>query len=184
MVIMKTIHLCTLFVCVIALLAGCGTAQRGLKSETAKRLFGLWEVKAIHNSNEGGYKKVPHGMFKLIVNDGRFVNFMTTDEGAMITVDGKYRLVGDSLYIEEIDHSFNRSQIGKDNPLILRLSGPRFMYLKWFQAVDEFGNNQNQWVEEIWQRLELEDMEVSRVDLEQELRALVKDPNVVKKVID
>jgi len=25
---------------------------------------------------------------------------------------------------------------------------------------------------------------VSRVDLEQELRALVKDPNVVKKVID
>ena len=102
----------------------------------------------------------------------------------MITVDGKYRLVGDSLYIEEIDHSFNRSQIGKDNPLILRLSGPRFMYLKWFQAVDEFSNNQNQWVEEIWQRLELEDMEVSRVDLEQELRALVKDPNVVKKVID
>ncbi len=32
--------------------------------------------------------------------------------------------------------------------------------------------------------MELEDMEVSRVDLEQELRALVKDPNVVKKVID
>ncbi|MPM63120.1 hypothetical protein SDC9_110000 [bioreactor metagenome] len=109
---------------------------------------------------------------------------MTTAEGAMITVDGTYRLVGDSLYIEEIDHSFNRTQIGKDNPLNLKLSGHKFMYLRWFQAVDEFGKNQNQWVEEIWQRVELEDMEVSRIDLEQELRALVRDPEVVKKVIN
>ncbi len=181
---MKTKIFYSLFVCVIALLTGCGTAQKGLKSETAKRLFGLWEVKAIHNSNEGGYKKMPHGMFKMIIDDGRFVNFMTTEEAAMITVDGTYRLVGDSLYIEEINHSFNRTQVGKDNPLNLKLSGPRFMYLRWFQAVDEFGENQNQWVEEIWQRVELEDMEVSRIDLEQELRALVKDPEVVKKVMN
>ncbi len=181
---MKTKIFYSLFVCVIALLTGCGTAQKGLKSETAKRLFGLWEVKAIHNSNEGGYKKIPHGMFKMIIDDGRFVNFMTTEEAAMITVDGTYRLVGDSLYIEEINHSFNRTQVGKDNPLNLKLSGPRFMYLRWFQAVDEFGENQNQWVEEIWQRVELEDMEVSRIDLEQELRALVKDPEVIKKVMN
>ena len=98
---MKTKIFYSLFVCVIALLTGCGTAQKGLKSETAKRLFGLWEVKAIHNSNEGGYKKMPHGMFKMIIDDGRFVNFMTTEEAAMITVDGTYRLVGDSLYIEQ-----------------------------------------------------------------------------------
>ena len=123
-------------------------------------------------------------MFKMIIDDGRFVNFMTTEEAAMITVDGTYRLVGDSLYIEEINHSFNRTQVGKDNPLNLKLSGPRFMYLRWFQAVDEFGENQNQWVEEIWQRVELEDMEVSRIDLEQELRALVKDPEVIKKVMN
>ena len=181
---MKTKLFYSVFVCVIALLTGCGTAQKGLKSETAKRLFGLWEVKAIHNSNEGGYKKMPHGMFKMIIDDGRFVNFMTTERGAMITVDGTYRLVGDSLYIEEIDHSFNRTQVGKDNPLNLKLSGPKFMYLRWFQAVDEFGENQNQWVEEIWQRVELEDMEVSRIDLEQELRALVKDPEVIRKVMN
>lgn len=181
---MKTKLFYFAFVCVIALLTGCGTAQKGLKSETASRMFGLWEVKAIHNSNEGGYKKMPHGMFKMIIDDGRFVNFMTTAEGAMITVDGTYRLVGDSLYIEEIVHSFNRTQIGKDNPLNLKLSGHKFMYLRWFQAVDEFGKNQNQWVEEIWQRVELEDMEVSRIDLEQELRALVKDPEVIKKVIN
>jgi hypothetical protein len=120
----------------------------------------------------------------MIIDDGRFVNLMTTAGGAMITVDGTYRLVGDSLYIEEINHSFNRTQVGKDNPLNLKLSGPKFMYLRWFQAVDEFGENQNQWIEEIWQRVELEDMEVSRIDLEQELRALVKDPEVIKKVMD
>lgn len=181
---MKTKLFYSALVCVIALLTGCGTAQKVLKSETAKRMFGLWEVKAIHNSNEGGYKEVPHGMFKMIIEDGRFVNFMTTDKGSMITVDGTYRLIGDSLYIEEINHSFNVTQIGKDNPLNLKLSGHKFMYLRWFQAVDEFGENQNQWIEEIWQRVELEDMEVNRVDLEQELRALIKDPEVIRKVID
>ena len=181
---MKTKLFYSLFVCVLALLTACGTSQKGLKSATAKRLVGLWEVKAVHNSNEGGYKEMPHGMFKMISDDGKFFNFMTTSKGAMITVDGKYRLVGDSIYIEEINHSFNRTQIGKDNPLNLKLAGMNFMYLKWFQAVDEFGENQNRWVEEIWQRVEIEDMEVSRIDLEQELKHLVKDPEVIKKVID
>ncbi len=63
----------------------------------------------------------------------------------MITVDGTYRLPGDSLYLEEIDHSFNRTQVGKDNPLNLKLSGPRFMYLRRFQAVDEFGENRQRY---------------------------------------
>ena len=181
---MKTKLFYAALICVIALLTGCATSQKGLKSATAKRLFGLWEVKAVHNSNEGGYKEMPHGMFKMIIEDGRFVNFMTTDKGAMITVDGTYRLVGDSLYVEEINHSFNRTQIGKDNPLNLKLAGNNFMYLRWFQAIDETGKSQNQWVEEIWQRVTMEDMEVSRVDLEQELRALVKDADVIRKVMD
>lgn len=181
---MKTKLFYSVLVCVIALLTGCGTVQKGLKSETAKRLFGLWEVKAIHNSNEEGYKKMSHGMFKMIIDDGRFVNFMTTEKGSMITVDGTYTLVGDSLYIEKINHSFNKTQVGKDNPLNLKLSGSKFMYLRWFQAVDEFNKNQNQWVEEIWQRVELEDMEVSRVDLEQELRTLVTDPEVIRKIMN
>ncbi|MDO5524305.1 MAG: DUF4488 domain-containing protein [Bacteroidia bacterium] len=181
---MKTRLFYAAFICVIALLTGCGTAQKGLKGSTAKQLLGLWEVKAVHNSNEGGYKEMPNGMFKMILDNGRFINFMTTPKGAMITVDGTYRLVGDSIYIEEIDHSFNASQIGKDNPLNLKLSGNKFMYLRWFQAVDEFGENQHQWVEEIWQRVEIEDMEVSRIDLEQELRRLVKDPEAIRQVIN
>ncbi len=58
------------------------------------------------------------------------------------------------------------------------------MYLRWFQAVDEFGKDQNQWVEEIWQRVELEDMEISRFELEQELRTLIRDAELIKKIID
>lgn len=165
------------------LLVGCGTSKKGLKSETAQRMFGLWEVKAVHNSNEDGYKRMPRGMFKMICEDGRFFNFMTTEKGAMITVDGKFRLDGDSIYTEEIRHSFNRTQIGKDNPLHLRLAGAKFLYLRWFQAVDEFGTDQNRWVEEIWQRVEIEDMEVSRVDLEQELRIIIQDQRAIKEVI-
>lgn len=166
-----------------ALTPGCGASKKGLKSATAKRLYGLWEVKAVHNSNEDGYKRMPRGMFKMILEDGRFFNFMTTEKGAMITVDGTYRLDGNNLYTEEINHSFNRTQIGKDNPLHLRLTGDKFMYLRWFQAIDEFGTDQNRWIEEIWQRVEIEDMEVSRIDLEQELRLLLKDSDA-KEVIE
>lgn len=165
------------------LLIGCATSQKGLKSATSKRLFGLWEVKAVYNNNEDGYKRMPQGMFKMICEDGRFFNFMTTDKGALITVDGKFRLDGDSIYTEEINHSFNRSQIGKDNPLNLRLGGHKFMYLRWYQALDEYGESQNRWIEEIWQRVEIEELEVSKVDLEQELRTILQDQKAIKEVI-
>ncbi len=46
------------------------------------------------------------------------------------------------------------------------------MYLRWFQPIDEFGVERNRWVEEIWQRVLIEDLEVSNVDLRQELRTL------------
>ncbi len=169
---------------VLILFTACGASQKTYKSARAKQLHGLWEVKAVHNSNEDGYKRMPRGMFKMIFEDGRFVNFMTTEKGAMITVDGTYRLDGNDIYTEEINHSFNVTQIGKDNPLELKLTGGKFMYLRWYQAVDEFGTDQNRWVEEIWQRVEIEDMEVSQIDLEQELKLLVKDPDAIKEVIE
>ena len=63
------------------------------------------------------------------------------------------------------------------------MAGPRFMYLRWFQAVDEFGTSQNQWIEEIWQRVEIEDLDVTKVDLEQELRLILKDQKAIRAVI-
>lgn len=173
----------TFFCLLLSLLVGCGTSQKGLRSATAKRMFGLWEVKAIYNNNEDGYKRMPNGMFKMVCEDGRFFNFMTTDKGALITVDGKFTLKGDSIYTEKINHSFNQSQIGKDNQLHLRLEGPTFMYLRWFQEVDEFGESQNQWIEEIWQRVQIEELEFSKVDLEQELKLILQDQRVIHEII-
>lgn len=177
-------YLTVLFSLIILLTTGCGASKKSYRSAKAKQIHGLWEVKAVHNSNEDGYKRMPRGMFKMILEDGRFFNFMTTESGALITVDGTYRLDGDHIYTEEINHSFNVTQIGKDNPLELKLTGDKFMYLRWYQAIDEFGTDQNRWVEEIWQRVEIEDLEVSRIDLEQELRTLVKDPGAIKEVIE
>lgn len=166
----------------IAFFAGCGSFQRVLDGDTAaERIIGLWEVKAIHHSDGVGYKVIPSGMFKMIFDDGRFMNFMSTAQGAIITVDGTYRLEG-NLYMEEIENSFNKSQEGKDNPLNIKLTHKNFMYLRWFQPVDEFGVTQNRWVEEIWQRVGIEDLEVSNVDLRQELRQLLDNEEVIKEV--
>lgn len=170
--------------CLLIFFAGCGASQRVSKNATAQRLVGLWEVKAIHNSDEGGYKETPHGMFKMVLPEGRFVNFMSTEKGAIITVDGTYRMVGDTIYVEEIVNSFNKTQEGKDNPLSLKLSNDNFMYLRWFQPIDEFGVRRDRWVEEIWQRVLIQDLEVSNVDLKQELRQLINDDKVIQQVVE
>lgn len=169
-------------VCLFTLSAGCSTLKYGMNSE-ADTIIGLWEVKAIHNSDEAGYEITPPGMFKMIQTDGRFTNFMSTSDGAIITVDGAYTLNGD-LYTESIINSFNKSQEGKDNLLQIKMSHENFMYLRWFQPIDELGVVQNRWVEEIWQRIVIEELEVSNVDLRQELRQLLDDEELIKKVVD
>ena len=181
--IMKATVSYLLFLCLLALAAGCGTSQRGMSDQKAERMIGLWEVKAIHNNNESGYKETPQGMFKMISSDGTFMNFMSTEKGAIITVDGAYRLEGD-IYTEEIVHSFNKSQEGKHNPLQVKLSQGNFMYLRWFQPIDEFGMVQNRWIEEIWQRVRIEDLEESNINLRQELRTLLSNEEVINQMID
>jgi len=171
-----------LLLLVISTAIGCGSSRRAAMDQAA-RLNGLWEVKAIHNSDEPGYNVTPPGMFKMIFHDGRFMNFMSTKEGAIITVDGTYQLAGD-IYTEEIVHSFNKSQEGKHNPLQLKMSQQHFMYLRWFQPVDEFGVERNRWIEEIWQRVRIEDLEVSHVDLLQELRSLQVNEEVIEKMME
>lgn len=170
-------------VCLVALATSCGTSRQGARSSAADRLIGLWEVKAVHNSDEPGFKEMPKGMFKMIFPNGQFMNFMSTKDGAIITVNGTYRLAG-NVYTEEIVHSFNRSQIGIDNPLNLMLSGEHFMRLRWFQPIDEFGERQDRWIEEIWQRVQIKDLEVSGHDLRSELRTILRDEEAIKKVID
>lgn len=170
------------FVGLLVLHISCGASRAGT-SRNVESILGLWEVKAIHNSDYAGYKETPRGMFKMVFRDGKFMNFMSTDEGAIITVDGSYALKGD-VYTEKIVNSFNASQKGKDNHLQIKLSNKNFMYLRWFQPIDEFGVERNRWVEEIWQRVLIEDLEVSNVDLRQELRTLLTDEEVINKVVD
>ncbi len=172
-----------MLVCMLTFAAGCGATRSSGEGRTADKIIGLWEVKAIHNSNESGYMETSPGMFKMIFPNGMFINFISTDEGAIITVDGTYKLKGD-IYTEEIVNSFNKSQEGKDNPLQVKLSHENFMYLRWFQPIDEFGVAQNRWIEEIWQRVRIEDLEVSNVDLRQELRQLLDNEEVIEKVVE
>jgi|SRR5690554_1579902 len=170
------------FLATLTLLTACHITRTSVSSSLENRILGLWEVKAIHNSDESGYKETPPGMFKMVFKDGTFMNFMSTDDGAIITVDGSYAINSD-IYTENIINSFNKSQEGKANHLNIKLSNENFMYLRWFQPIDEFGVVQNRWIEEIWQRVLIEDLEVSNVDLRQELRSLLYDDEVIKKVI-
>ncbi len=180
---MKTVVRWLLLICLFGVVTACSSSRHGVSSRSVAHIIGLWEVKAIHNSNELGYKEIPPGMFKMIMPGGEFMNFMSTDNGAIITVDGTYSLNGD-VYTESIVNSFNVTQEGKDNPLEIKMTHNNFMYLRWYQPIDEFGVVQNRWVEEIWQRVRIEDLEISNVDLRQELSTLLDDEDLIKKVVD
>ncbi len=181
--IMKNFISLFVLISLFSLHSSCGTNRTVSNRSVEDRIIGLWEVKAIHNSDEEGYEETPPGMFKMVFKDGMFMNFMSTEEGAIITVDGSYEVKGD-VYTEKIVNSFNVSQKGKDNNLQVKLSNENFMYLRWFQPIDEFGVVRNRWIEEIWQRVLIEDLEVSNVDLQQELRSLLNDEEVIKKVVN
>lgn len=180
---MKTKYLFSI-IALIAFITACSTPKIAMKNDVANRIVGLWEVKAEHRSDVPGYKEMPHGMYKMVMDNGRFFNFMSKNTGSIITVDGSYFLTGDSIYTEKIEHSFNKSQTGMDNPLFIKLSKDKFMYLRWFQAIDEFNKQQNRWIEEIWQRVDIERMESSAFDLRQELRTIVEDKSVIDQILE
>ena len=94
-----------LLIGLFALQISCGKTKSSVSGDV-ENILGLWEVKAIHNSDEAGYKETPQGMFKMIMEQGKFMNFMSTDKGAIITVDGSYDLNG-NIYTEKIVNSFN-----------------------------------------------------------------------------
>ena len=72
---MKTTTAFFALIGIVTFFAGCGSAQQvSLSDPAVERIVGLWEVKAIHNSDEAGYKVIPSGMFKMIFDDGRFMN--------------------------------------------------------------------------------------------------------------
>lgn len=179
---MKAKYLFSIIV-LIAFIAACSTPKIAMKNDISNRLVGLWEVKAEHRSDSPGYKEMPRGMYKMVMDNGRFFNFMSKDAGSIITVDGTYFVTGDTIYTERIEHSFNKSQTGMDNPLFLKLSKDNFMYLRWFQAIDEFNQQQNRWIEEIWQRVEIEKVESSAFELRQELRSILEDQKVIDQIL-
>jgi hypothetical protein len=43
---------------------------------------------------------------------------------------------------------------------------------------------QNRWIEEIWQRVRIEDLEESNINLRQELRTLLSNEEVINQMID
>ena len=179
---MKNLTSLFLLIGLFVLLISCGTTRSSVSGDV-ENIWGLWEVKAIHNRDEVGYKETPQGMFKMIMKQGKFMNFISTSKGAIITVDGSYDLNGD-VCTKKIVNSFNSSQVGKDYLLQIKLSNKNFMYVRWFLPIDEFGIERNRWVEEIWQRVLIEDLEVSNVDLRQELRTLLTDEEVIKKIVN
>lgn len=139
------------------LLCFISTVKAQSKTEIKKNVLeGIWMLKAEKKSNnlEMGYIPSPPATFKIISSDGKFINFSTRGNNAVIGTDGLCHIESDSIYIETIERSVIPSLVGKNNKLIYKLNNNK-LFLKFYLEKNSINQTVNIWIEEIWEKIEM-----------------------------
>lgn len=84
-----------------------------------KKIVGIWQqLNPRRTVNPEGMKLVKVPVYKLLTQDGQFMNMVLNGEQGGITVSGTYEIQNDSTIIENIDkHVFSPELIGQKNSL-------------------------------------------------------------------
>lgn len=85
-------------------------------------LTGIWELKKTKDG-QGQIQDIPIGAYKLFSNDGKFSNMRITNQGAILTHEGIFKIDGASKYAENVLDKTTGFYIDeKQTNLIYRLS--------------------------------------------------------------
>ena len=77
-----------------------------------KPLTGIWELKKTKNG-QGNLLDVPIGAYKLFTNDGKFSNMRITQNGAILTHGGIFKIDSNNNYIENVQDNIVSSKLEK-----------------------------------------------------------------------
>lgn len=87
-----------------------------------KPLTGIWELKK-SKDGQGYMHDLTIGAYKLFTNDGKFSNMRLTEEGAILTHEGIFKIDNNGNYSENVADKTTGSYIGeKQTNLTYKLS--------------------------------------------------------------
>ena len=135
-----------------------GMLAQTVKKEAPTTLTGVWQMCFYRSSSPDipGELKTGNSL-KILSDDGRFINLVMMNQGAIIIGYGTYRINSEKSYTEVVKKNIHLPQLeGVENELFYEFSDDKkIMYLKFFVKKDINGNEVDSWVHEIWKRVEM-----------------------------
>lgn len=140
------------FVAAMAMSLSVALAQEKKQSS----LNGVWQMCFYRSSSPDlpGELKTGNSL-KILSEDGRFVNLVMMNQGAIIIGYGSYKVNPNSSFTEIVKKNIHLPQLeGQENELFYEFSDDGdTMFVKFFLKKDINGNEVDSWVHEIWKRV-------------------------------
>lgn len=124
------------------------------------KMSGAWVMQGMRVAGAQSFSKTPPAFYKVFHKDGNFINFSLDSREAKATAEGKYKRISDTLYEETIEHTIRDGMQGKVNKLKYVFKDYNTLYIQWYNE------NNNNWIEEWWQRITLADKESTASQLQ------------------
>lgn len=129
-----------------------------VKEKNPSQLNGVWQMCFYRSSSPDVPGELKTGnSLKILSDDGRFINLVMMNQGAIMIGYGSYRVNSEKSYTEIVKKNIHLPQLeGVENEMFYEFSEDRsIMYVKFFVKNDLNGNQIDSWVHEIWKRVEM-----------------------------
>ena len=129
-----------------------------VKEKSPSQLNGVWQMCFYRSSSPDVPGELKTGnSLKILSDDGRFINLVMMNQGAIMIGYGSYRVNSEKSYTEIVKKNIHLPQLeGVENEMFYEFSEDRsIMYVKFFVKNDLNGNQIDSWVHEIWKRVEM-----------------------------
>ncbi|MGN0058440.1 MAG: DUF4488 domain-containing protein [Phocaeicola plebeius] len=153
---MKTRYFLT-WIAFLAMSLSVALAQ-DVKEKSPSQLNGVWQMCFYRSSSPDVPGELKTGnSLKILSDDGRFVNLVMMNQGAIMIGYGSYHINSEKSYTEVVKKNIHLPQLeGQENELFYEFSDDHsIMYVKFFVKFDTNGNQVDSWVHEIWKRVEM-----------------------------
>ena len=114
-------------------------------------LDGTWQLTAFDYGRGSGKPKVVQ---LKVLHEGNFEGYVLTAERSAKTMNGKFKVLNDSIYSETLVNALNKPMIGKTYEIKYSLNGNVMITKGSFDAKDENGQAVKGHYNETWSRVD------------------------------
>lgn len=149
----------SLFLWVVSLFLGVtNLLAQDVQEKIPSTLSGVWQMCFYRSSSPNVVGELKTGnSLKILSDDGRFINLVMMQTGAIIIGYGTYKQESENSYTEYVEKNLHLPQLnGEKNVMQFELEeNGNLMLVKYYLKTDRNGNKIDSWCHEIWKRVEM-----------------------------